>query len=34
MITISIFWALVFALFITEGEKPSAHENKPRSPQR
>jgi hypothetical protein len=34
MITISIVWALVFALFTTENEEPSAHENKPRSPKR
>jgi hypothetical protein len=34
MITLSIFWALVFALFTTQGEEPSAHESKPRSPQR
>jgi hypothetical protein len=34
MITVSIFWALVLALFTTSGEEPSEHEKKPRSPQR
>jgi hypothetical protein len=34
MITISIVWALVFALFTTEGEEPNAHENKPRPAQK
>jgi hypothetical protein len=34
MITMSIFWALVFALFTTKGVQPSAHQNKPRTPQR
>ena len=24
MITLSIFWALVFALFVTKGEQPTA----------
>jgi hypothetical protein len=34
MITLSIFWALVFALFTTTGEEPGAPENKPLSPHR
>jgi hypothetical protein len=34
MITLSIFWALVFALFTTTGEQPSAHQNTPRAAQR
>jgi len=33
MITMSIFWALVFALFVTRNEQPMANEDKPRTPQ-
>jgi len=32
MITLSIFWALVLALFVGNGAQPSAPENKLRSP--
>jgi hypothetical protein len=28
MITVSIFWALVFALFVTKGEQPRASGSK------
>jgi hypothetical protein len=34
MITLSIFWALVFALFVTKSEQPNAQENKSRTVHR
>jgi len=34
MITLTIFWALVLALFTSDAEQPDAHENKPHSAQR